>query len=291
MDLNALNADTMLNLSGAWLRDTPQNEFLIGMKQAGLLAEGFLQRIHKSHARLLDADQARRDAEEELRKIIERTAALDQLHDRKVRAVNHHLDGLIEGADELADVEDYQRLRAELLPDGIRFIRHSYIEEGGAAVSIEHRIGEQTRAKLEQITVGEQTLADLFVAWVEAGKQLGEAMKRRAALEAALGRDGSKSVEVDVQAARFEWIKTVRGLLWALENEELMLPLAEGVIAAIEQGITISQRRRAAGEGEFGDDGEDGGEDGQGGGAGGGGQTGGGAGQGDDQAQDAAPEA
>ncbi len=251
MDLKSMSVNIMLNLTGAWLEQTPENKFLLTINEAGPVGAACLYKMSNAHTRLLDVDIRRRAAEAELAALIEELGDLDQTHDRKCRSAYKHLGGLIDGADTPEEVEEYQAIQTELFPIGMRVVSLPYIEEGGAAIALEKRISEATWAKLKEITVGKHTLADLVSAWIDAGKRLGKAAQRRAELEAALGRKGSMNAEINLHGARLEWIQAIRSLLVEIESEPKMAPLAEGVFAAVEQGIAISQRRRVAGASEF----------------------------------------
>lgn len=194
--------------------------------------------------------------------LIDRAAELDAVHDRKARSVYYHLQALIEGADEPELVSEYRALEALLFPIGLRVVSLPYIEEGGAAVALDRAVGPGHRAKLSAIHVGENTLLELFEAWLKAGHELGAAVTDRAELRAELARERVDAGSLDLKAGRGTWIQAIRGLLWALEADEALASLADRVHAALEEASATSLRRRGVesdevdeGESESGSDG------------------------------------
>jgi hypothetical protein len=135
-----------------------------------------------------------------------------------------------------------------LFPIGLRVVQLPYIEEGGAAVALDRAVGLEHRAKLAAIHVGEHTLLELLEAWLNAGHQLGAAVTHRAELRAELARERVDAGTLDLEAGRGLWIQAIRGLLWALEADEALAPLAERVHAALEEAAATSLRRRGEGE-------------------------------------------
>jgi hypothetical protein len=245
MNLSALSIHMMLNITERWLGDP---ELVGTLSQSGPLGLGILDRIKKAHGPLAELENKRVAAEVTLRKLIDRAAELDALHDRKARSVHHHLQGLIEGADEPELVSEYRALESLLFPIGLRVVQLPYIEEGGAAVALDRAVGPEHRAKLAGIHVGEHTLLELFEAWLKAGHELGTAVTDRAELRAELARERVDAGTLDLKAGRGLWIQAIRGLLWALEADEALVPLAERVHAALEEAAATSLRRRGEGD-------------------------------------------
>jgi hypothetical protein len=245
MNLNALSIHMMLNITETWFADP---ELINMIKQAGPLGLGVLAQLEKAHGPLAELDNKRFAAEASLRGMIEHASNLDALHDRKARAVHHHIQGLIEGTDDPKLAAEYRALESLLFPTGLRVVQLPYIEEGGAAVALERAVDAKTRASLAAVVVGEQNLLQLFEAWMQAGHQLGEAVTDRAELKASLVRARSAAGELDVKAGRGLWIQAVRGLLWVLEVDASLAPVAERVIAALEEASTMALRRRVGDE-------------------------------------------
>jgi hypothetical protein len=101
---------------------------------------------------------------------------------------------------------------------------------------------------MAQIKVGDQTLDDLFSAWIKAGHELGKVVEQRAKLKASLRRDGSAVGEIDLRAGYNKWIKAVRGLLMVIDMSEDLDALGERVNATLDEAITAKLRARASGE-------------------------------------------
>jgi hypothetical protein len=244
MNIGSLSINMMLNISERWLES---DDFRDQLKSAGPLGLGILAELEKAHTPLAELQHKRSIAHAQLRTLIEQSGTLDATHDRHARSLYYHIRGLIEGATTHAEQAEHEALEALFFPDGLRVVRLPYIEEGGAAVALDHAVGPKQRAKLGEIEVGKRTLLDIFEAWMAAGHQLGEIVRQRAELRASLGQDGSTGEAIDLRAGRKQWLQAVRGLLWAIEVNEELGPLAEPVRASLAEAIAISQRRREGG--------------------------------------------
>ncbi len=241
MNLGSLTINMMLNITQRWLGD---QQFVNTLSQAGPLGLGILDHIKKAHGPLVELENKRTVSESAFRALVERSMKLDLQHDRKARAIHHHLQGLIEGTDNPQLAAEYQLLESLLFPIGLRVIQLPHIEEGGAAVALDRAVGPEQRAKLAGIQVGESTLLELFEAWLKAGHELGGVVTERAQLKASLVRERTDAGELDLKAGRSQWIHSIRGLLWALEADETLAPLAERVNATLEEATATSLRRR-----------------------------------------------
>jgi hypothetical protein len=244
MNIAALTVNMMLNITGRWLEDAAFRDRLIA---AGPLGAGILEQLEQSHKPLAKIKHNRSSANARIRDLIDQITELDLVHDRKARSLYQHLNGLLEGADDDAEIAQYRALQSLLFPDGLRVVRLPYIEEGGAAVALDQAVGPDQRAKLASIKVGPRTLEDIFVAWMSAGHKLGELVRQRAELKASLGREGSAIEGIDIRAGRQQWLQAVRGLLWAIEIKPALHALSEPVEASLNEGIAISLRRRELG--------------------------------------------
>jgi hypothetical protein len=241
MNLNALTIDMMLNITERWLGDA---DFVDAIEQTGPLGIAIVAQLEKAHTPLAELDNKRVAAEATLRELVDRASTLDVLHDRKARSVYHHLQGFIEGADDPKLVAEYRAMEALLFPIGLRVVQLPYIEEGGAAVALDRAVGPDQRAKFASIKVGEQTMASLFKAWIQAGHEVGAAVSERADLKASLIRERAPDGELDLKAGRGQWIQAIRGLLWALEVESTLASVAKRVHATLEEAIATALRRR-----------------------------------------------
>lgn len=251
MNLNVLSTHMMLNISARWL---DQSSVVDTLKAAGPLGEGLLAQLEKAHGPLTELENRRVAAEASLRTLMDRATALDGIHDRKARAVYHHLRGLIEGSDDPERAREYRDLEVLLFSRGLRVTQLPYIEEGGAAVALDRAVGPQSRALLSAIPVGDQNLLSLFEAWIKAGHQLGELVSARAKLQLEIIRERTGAGSLDIKAGRSRWMQAVRGLLWAIEADEDFADLADPIHAPLEHAALGAMRRRF-GEAEL--DGED----------------------------------
>lgn len=242
MNLVSLTVKMMLNTTGQWLAKA---EFVAQLQAGGLLGPALLDQLARAHDELAELDRLRAAATASLRALIDEATRLDGVHDRKARALHFHLRGLIEGSDDPERVALYRRLEVLLFADGLRVIQLSYIEEGGAAVSLERSVRPEDWAALAEIQVGEQTLAQLLSAWLKAGHELGAAVRSRKELEASLAKDGSESEKLSIRRGRVRWIRAVRGLLWGIETAEELASLDEGVRAALKHALAVSRRAGA----------------------------------------------
>ncbi|KIG16985.1 hypothetical protein DB30_03582 [Enhygromyxa salina] len=234
----------MLNLTGQWLND---EEFINALGVSNL-GTAMLEELKKGHEPLAELKNKRAKAHAKLRNLIDAAGELDILHDRKARSVYYHLHALGEGANDDAKADEYRELQGVLFPDGLNVVKLPFLEEGGAALALERTVSPDMRAKLAAIVVGEHTLDDLFGAWIAAGVALGKVVDQRAELKASLTRTGSAVGEIDLRGGRSRWVKAVNGLLWAIEMDEKLGPLAERVRAALDEAIAAKLRARDSGD-------------------------------------------
>ena len=242
MNLTTLTTPMMLDLSARWLS---QDVFTETLEQSGPLGLGVLAELEAAHQPLVQLEYRKSKARADIRALTEQIGRLDYRHDKKARALNGHLSALAEGADSPALEARYTELLTHLFPNGLRATQLPYVEQSGAAVALVESISEELRAKLESVPLGEHTLATLFDQWMDAARELGEAVHARTKLRASLRRDGSAHETVNVIGGRRQWIRAVRGLLWALEMRPELAKLDETVLEALRESIDIAQRRRA----------------------------------------------
>ncbi|WP_146662882.1 hypothetical protein [Enhygromyxa salina] len=238
----------MLNTTEAWLGD--EAGFRKPLADSGPLGVGILKEIENAHEPLAQIESKRGLATATLRTLIDAARELDATHDRKARAVHFLLRGLSEGSDDAAKAAEYRELEGLLFPRGLSVVNLPHIEEGGAAVALERTVSPATRAKMAQIKVGDQTLDDLFAAWITAGHELGKVVEQRAKLKASLSRDGSAVSEIDLRAGHAKWVKAVRGLLMVIDMSPELDTLGERVHGALDEAIAAKLRARASGSPE-----------------------------------------
>jgi hypothetical protein len=143
------------------------------------------------------------------------------VHDSKGRALYTGLTSLAEGADDPALARLYLDMRDLLFPEGLVIVTRSYAYEAGAIEALERRVTPELLAQLESIQIGPQTMAAWYRAWVAAGHELGRLVGQRESLLARTTRGGTGMVDVDLRAARGQWIGSVQTFLSALALMEL----------------------------------------------------------------------
>jgi hypothetical protein len=243
MNINSLSTPMMLNLTDRWLADA---EFRSSLESVGPIGAGMLAELDAAHGPLAELESNRSHQRGELRELTDLAAALDLRHDSKARGLHHLLRGLIELADDDATVVQRRKLLDLLFPTGLTVTRLPYIEQGGSAVALERTVKPEIRAQLAAITVGDQTLAQVFDAWMAAAHELARTVKRRAELIAQTRPSGSDGEALDGKAGRSQWIRAVRGLLWVLESKPELRLMREAVIAVLERSLATARRRLVA---------------------------------------------
>lgn len=246
MNITLLTVKMMLNISARWLES---EAFIAQLLAAGPIGQGIHDELEGRHESLAKLSHERNVAHERVRALIDLCTRLDGTHDCKGRGLYNLLGGLIDASDDEDEVARYRELQALLFPQGLRVLRLPYIEEGGAAVELDRAVGPEIRKQLGAVTVGSQTLEQVFEAWMQAGHELGEAVRQRAELQASLRRQGSVAETIDLRAGRRDWQQAVRGLLWAIDARPELHALREPVMAALEAGVETALRRRSAGGG------------------------------------------
>lgn len=257
-NIHVLSINMMLNITEAWLTD---EAFCQALEASGPLGQAMLVELKKAHEPLAMLKNKRAQANATLRMLVDTAGELDVVHDRNARSLHHHLRGLSEGAADETKAKAYRAIEAFLFPDGLSVVKLPFIEEGGAAVALERAVGPELRATLTATVVGEQTLNDLFEAWMAAGRALGKVVDKRSNLKASTSRDGSAVGEIDMRGARNRWIKAVRGLLWAIDMSDALEPVEERVFASLDEAIAARLRGRDSGDDVGADAGADAGDE------------------------------
>jgi hypothetical protein len=248
MNINSLSTPMMLNLTGRWLAD---EQFRSSLESVGPIGAGILAELDSAHGPLAELESNRSHQRGELRELTDLAAELDLRHDSKARGLSYVLRGLIEIADDDATVIQCRKLLDLLFPAGLTVTRLPYIEQGGSAVALERTVKPEVRAQLAAITVGGQTLEQVFDAWMSAAHELARTVKRRAELVAQTRPSGSDGEALDGKAGRSQWIRAVRGLLWVLESKPELRLVHEAVIAVLQRSLATARRRLAAPDEEF----------------------------------------
>jgi hypothetical protein len=243
MNLNILPINVMLAQSKRWLNDPAMRDPVA----RHALGQAVLVEVRKAHDRLSMQAERRRQLEVMLASLTERIAAADLRHDRKARAIHAALQGLIEGTDDPVLRQLYLILLQLLFPEGLAIVNRSFGYETGAVEALERRMTAERLADLESIPVGRETLADWYRAWIEAGNDLGKLVSEREVVYTRTGRGGSGVVDVDLRAARLQWVNTIQTYLSTLDLMELGQSDREALLSPLEAEVAHALRDREPG--------------------------------------------
>jgi hypothetical protein len=243
MDLRILPTYVMLAITEDWL----SNSLIASEITSHRLGVGLWAEVDDAHHSLAGNQQRRLSLENQVTGLTVEITDFDDTHDRMARCLYYFLNGLIESTDDPEEADKYRAIKAALFPDDLRVVSFSYPEEAGAIVDMERRVSADMLRTMESIPVGSLTLADVYRAWVGAGKALGRCVQERAALQASLKSDGSNMPEANGPAMRFQWIRAVRMLLDARDIIGMSRKAQERLMAPLEHGIATAQRRHQGG--------------------------------------------
>lgn len=241
MNLNALPSHSMTTISGGWL----EHEDITAAVTAHPLGVSLWSELRRAHDRLVHQRNRRMAMQAELAGLIARITELCATHNRKARSLRNLITDLAEATDDPALGEFLASLDALLFPQRLRIVHMSYFEQAGAVLDLEQRMTPEILRRLETIHVADQSLADIYRAWVWAGTELGRLVQERARLEASLRRSGSAAPSTHARAARSTWIRRVTLFLDALDILELPDRVEEALLAPLEVGIAQALGRRA----------------------------------------------
>lgn len=239
MNLNVLSTNVMLAQSKQWLIDTAVR----GPIDRHALGQAVLAEIGKVHQRLSLQAERRRQYEAALERLTRIISATDLCHDRKARALHAALQGMIDAEDDPGVRELYLSVQTVLFPEGLAIVTRSFTYEAGAAEALEKRMTPEIMAQLEALSLGTRTLASIYRDWVTAGNELGALVAERDRLFDRTGR-GDAAEDVDMRAARVQWIQTVHTFLAALQLMELAPEERAAVLSPLAAAIAAAQRRR-----------------------------------------------
>jgi hypothetical protein len=254
MNLNILTTNVMLAQSKQWLTEQAIRVLI----EQHPLGAALIGAIRKAHDRLALQAERRRQLAALLARLTRLISATDLRHDRKARALHGALQSLIEAIDDDELRNQYMFLLELLFPEGLAIVNRSFAYEAGAAEALENRMTPEIYAQLESIALGGQTLARVYREWVEAGNELGKLVAERDRMVERNGRGGSASYDMDIRAARLQWINTVHTFVSALELTELGQDVREAVLSPLAAAIAQALRGRDGEPGEEPGDGEPG---------------------------------
>lgn len=233
--LKEISAAKMVSISEAWLdpaRDRPKFEALASGK-------GLLDLIRSAHEGILATQKTDDPVSREMTSISERQSRLDKLHDRKIRAVYHLLNGLSEASDDPNEIVAYISARDELLPRGLSATKDSYLEEAGHVEIAGKRVSAASKGLLKKIALPRgKTLWDVVEQWFAAGRELGALEHQKDRLEATPGASASEALR-----ARNTWIRVVRHIESTLELEGLSEEQRDDLLHQIRAAEQDAERR------------------------------------------------
>jgi hypothetical protein len=240
MNLSILPINVMLAQSKQWLTDAMIRDSI----ERHALGAAVLVAVQKAHDRLALQVERRRQHEAMLARLTERIAAADQRHDRKARALHAALRGLIEGTDDAELQSLYRALEELLFPEGLAIVNRSFSYQAGAIEALERRVTPEIHAQLEAIPLGPLSLASLYRDWVAAGSEVGKLVAERDRLLERTARGGSAAEEVDVRAARLQWVNTVQTFVRTLDLMDLGQEDRAATLSPLEAAVAQALRNR-----------------------------------------------
>jgi hypothetical protein len=251
MALKNLSTETMLALSSSWLDAQRARPTLSAHPRTA----PYLADLEEAHAALLAANTSPVDqgSTSELATLSAEAAAVDQLHDRKVRGLYAFLTALSELANERLDAERYLDARNVLFPEGTSINRRTYLDEAGNAETVSQRLaGLPAVQELLNTTplAKDRNLGHEVAAWLEAGLTLGKLETRRAELLHERDATAGGSRRGELFRARNRWGRVASAMLAALELDEqtsdaidrnFLRPLLEAEAKADRRAASESQ--------------------------------------------------
>ena len=249
MNLNVLSINVMLLQSRHWLSDPAIRAQLLLLP----LGAGLLLHLEQAHDRLASQSERRRLRGLSLAELTARMTVLGRRHDSKARALYATLQGLIDGTDDPARAGAYRSLQEMLFPEKLLIVNRSYAYRAGAVEAMSHRVTADIIAQMERTPVGDETLADWYRAWVDAGHELGKLVAERLLLVNRTTRGGSRAADVNLRMARMQWINTVRTFLSAIDIMDIDRTLRENLLSPLIAAVTAAVRARNGNVDDFGD--------------------------------------
>jgi hypothetical protein len=130
-----------------------------------------------------------------------------------------------------------------LFPEGLAIINRSFSYQAGAVEALEKRMTPEILSQLASLMLGTRTLANLYLEWVAAGSELGTLVAERERMLDRTGR-GSAAEDVDMRAARLQWVNTVHTFVSALHLMDLAQEERAAVLSPLEAEIASAVRSR-----------------------------------------------
>jgi hypothetical protein len=240
MNLKSLSNASMISLSAYWLGDVAAQRAL----QSHSLGVAMNQQIALAHDTLAELDARRHSGHTALERKNKDIAELAHTHHRKARALHCYLSGLIAGADDPALAAWAETLIELLFPEGLAIINRSYVDAAGWALAIDCQMTPALLARMDAISMGGHSLAEVYRAWIAAGVALGQRVHERAQLQASLATTGAAGAEISAIQVRSLWIRTVRALLLTMDLMKLSESDRDALLAPLRRCVSSAVRPR-----------------------------------------------
>jgi hypothetical protein len=212
-NLRSLNNGEMVSVS-APMADT-QSDARKAI-DANPLTAAVAAKVVEAHDRL---ENLKRPAvSTEIAGIIGRLADLDARHDNIGRGFDAVLTGLIYFCADEKRAQELMALKMFLLPDGLKIIARSYLEEAGQLRNLKSTLSATHAALLKAIQADSTTLFARFEEWCDIGEQMRTLDLKKAELQ---GTQPTGPTRADNMAARNAWIAAMNGLLAMADLAEL----------------------------------------------------------------------
>lgn len=246
MNLKSLSIKTMISLSWFWLTDA----LALRVLRSHPLGLAMLEQIKQVHELIQELGMRRNQQQSLIAALSEMIAALDFLHDRKARALYNFFQALIAGSDDEEFVAWCEDMLQTLFPQGLAIINYSYADEAGEVMAIERQVPAEAVARMATVRVGEQSLADVYRAWISAGTELGQRVHERARMQARVAGNGTAVPEVSVVQARSAWIRMGRALLITADLMELSESDREALLSPLYRSVANAERSAGTPDGD-----------------------------------------
>ncbi len=231
MALVRLTGEEMVQLSAPWVTpDNPAHTVISGVP----LLTALLPQIGAAHQLIISMIPAAESPK--IKELSVTEAELDARHDTLVRGIHG---GLTSMALMSANGAGLITLRDLLLPEGLQHTRKTYRGEAGYAALLEPRLDADTRRRLADVKLHDQTLETLVDAWLTIAQQLGELEEQKAQL---IGPTGNSALEIS--QARFGWIRVVKALLANAELAQISDDQDRILFAALRAAELTADRRK-----------------------------------------------
>jgi hypothetical protein len=242
--LKDLSIQRMVQLTEPWLdpkRDRPKLE-------AHPSAKALLTKIDAAYQGLLSTQKQDATIAKEITRIQNEQAALDIVHDRKLRGTFYLLTALAELSDDEEQEAALLEARDELTPYGLSATQRTYAEQAGDIPLAKARLSAKSEALLKKVPVlGGKKLSSDVEAWFDAGKAIGALEEKRRALETG-GKTGGGASRAEALRARNYWIKVVRHLETSLDLDGADESTTHAILGPARQAEKSAAKRGRKGE-------------------------------------------